>query len=430
MLQLRNYQIDLINRVRNEFIKYKRVLAVLPCGAGKTVCFAYMASEHVKKNGNVWFLVHRQELVEQAKQTFINLNIPTDNVYIGMISSAMKRSDTPSLIIFDEAHHSTAKTWQRVIDKFPNSFIVGLTATPIRMNGEPLGNVYQALCENVTTDYLIKNNYLAPYEYYAPNINIMLPKITRGEFNNAETEYKSVIYGDIKKYINPDSKIIVYCPNVAFSQQLASELPNAAHFDGNTPYDERKQIIHDFRTGKIKILCNVDLIGEGFDVPDCDTVFLLRPTMSTSLFIQQSMRCMRYKPNKTARIYDFVGNCHRHGLPGSITHWDLNQKITAKNPSGERDIITRSCKNCYLVYPGNNPICPYCHFDNGKTKKQIEMEKQAELERITELQKKEAKKEQGMCRDLQSLIQLGIKRGYKNPYFWAKTIYNSRKNRR
>ena len=149
---------------------------------------------------------------------------------------------------------------------------------------------------------------------------------------------------------------------------------------------------------------------------------LLRPTMSVALFIQQSMRCMRYQEGKTAVIYDFVGNCHRHGLPTDDHHWSLDKKIKVRNSSGVPDVITRMCQKCYRVYSGIKPICPYCGFDNHKTRKQLEIEKEAELEQI----KKIERRQQGMARDLNSLVELGKKRGYKNPYFWAKKILESR----
>lgn len=415
LCELRPYQEELIEKTRQAFKNgYKRPLIVLPCGAGKTVCFAYMAHRHT---GKTWFLVHRQELVEQAK----NIVGKTDNIYIGMVGTALKKSPfPPSMIIFDEAHHATANTWQKIINAYPNAYIIGLTATPCRLDGSPLGQIFDCLIEGVDTNWLIDNKYLSPYLYYAPNINTMLPKIKGSDFDASQIEYKSKIYGDINKYIS-DKKTIIYCPNIAFSQAIAHQV-GGVHFDGNTPKKERERIIHDFRVGKIKILCNVDLIGEGFDVPDCECVMLLRPTMSVALFIQQSMRCLRYQPDKVATIYDFVGNCHRHGLLSDDRVWSLDKKVKVRNSNGVPDVITRMCQKCYRVYSGINPICPYCGYDNHKIRKQIEIEKEVELQQI----KKVERREQGMAHDLQSLIALGKKRGYRNPYIWAKKVLEGR----
>ena len=128
----------------------------------------------------------------------------------------------------------------------------------------------------------------------------------------------------------PGEKAICYCHTVGASMDAASEFRahgiSAIHIDAKTPAFERKQIINDFRTGKVQVLTNVDIIGEGFDVPDCSTVILLRPTDSLSLHIQQSMRSMRYQPGKTAKIIDHVGNVHLHGLPDQERVWVLHQK--------------------------------------------------------------------------------------------------------
>ena len=297
-----------------------------------------------------------------------------------------------------------------------------MTATPCRLNGDSLGNIYDNLIVGVESEYLIENGYLCEYDYYAPKINYILPNIKGNDYDVSQIEWKSQIYGDVLKYIDPNRKIIIYCPNIKFSLELEQQLPNARHFDGNTSKEERKQIINDFREGKIRILLNVDLIGEGFDVPDCDCVILLRPTQSLVLYIQQSMRCLRPNENKKAIIYDFVGNVYRHGMPTEKHEWFLNKKVKCKNSNSEPDIITRECKKCYRVYSGTNPICPYCNNHNGKTKKQIEQDKEAELEKI----KKVERRQQGMCRDLTSLIELGKQRGYKNPRWWAEQILKSR----
>lgn len=432
-MKLRKYQEESIEATRDLFRKHnKRVLTVLPCGAGKTVEFAYMCNNH---KGYVWFLVHRKELITQARDTFINNNISLDNVMINMVQTVTRHIDDykkPTMIIFDEAHHSTSKTWTRIIDAFPDVPIIGLTATPARLDGRPLGDIYQAMTIGISARKLIELGYLSEYDYYAPRINLEDAKweIKGSDYDMQSVESsfdKSHIYGDVLKYIKPERKTIIYCPTIKFSKALCENIPGAVHFDGDTPDDERKQIVEDFRTGKIRVLSNVNLIGEGFDCPDCDCVILLRPTMSVSLYIQQSMRCLRPAPNKRAIIYDLVGNVFRHGLPDDDREWSLTKKLKRQNNVDSLPI--RECSHCFRVYPGHQRICPYCGFDNGKTKKEIEIEQQAELERITELKKKQERMEVGMCKDFQSLVALGKRRGYKNPTYWANTILQARYNK-
>lgn len=439
-MKLRDYQKELVKSVRNSFSEgHSKPLVVLPCGGGKTVCFADMANKHIQKNtaqNNVWFLVHRQELIDQTLETFEKFGIPTGSIFVGMVqtlASKIRRGiqlEIPTLIIFDEAHHATAKTWQSIVDYFEGVPMIGLTATPSRMNGESLGHIFDDLVLGADEEYLMKNKYLADYDYYAPKIMKQDFEIRGSDFDQqkvADMFEKKKIYGDVIKYIKPEHKTIVYCPNIAFSEQLAEMIPGAVHFDGGTPKEERRQIVKEFKEGKIRALLNVDLIGEGFDVPDCDCVVLLRPTMSYTLYIQQSMRALRPKPDeRKAVIYDLVGNVFRHGLPTDPKQWSLNKKTRPRNPSGEVDIIVRTCEKCLLTYSGTRPICPYCGHDNKKTRRQIEQEKQEELEKIEKIEKRNKKIEQGLARSYNELVKLGKKRGYKNPQFWAKKVMKSR----
>lgn len=411
-MELRDYQKEIIEKCRVAFASdYKRPLVVLPCGAGKTVCFIYMALRH---KGNVAFLVHRKELVDQTIKAFGG-DLPP-NIYVGMIRS--KLPFEPTLLIIDECHHATAKTYLDVISKYPNAYMVGLTATPCRLDGSALGQVFDTLIVDVDTKWLIDNHYLAPYEYYAPPQQIMLPKMRYGDFAVGEMEYESCIYGDIKKYIS--GKTIIYCPNIRFSRALAIEL-GGEHIDGDTPKKERERITSEFRNGDIDILCNVDLLGEGYDVPACDTVILLRPTMSVALYIQQAMRCMRYVEGKVAKIYDMVGNVHRHGLIDEPREWTLTGKIKCKG-TGEPDIIVRLCKSCFRVYAGNSRVCPYCNATQPLTEREIKQLKEIELEQI----KKTERRKQGMAKSYEQLVAIGKTRGYKNPQYWAKCILKSR----
>lgn len=427
-MNLRPYQTDLIQLTREVFKKgYKRPLVVLPCGGGKTVCFAYMAQQHtlLATTNYVWFLVHRRELITQTLSTFKAMGIPHDRIYIGMIGTALKHPTPPTLIIFDEAHHATARTWQRVIEAYPSVPVVGLTATPKRLNGEALDMIFDTLVDSVSAESLIDNGYLAPYEYYAPRLPVDLTDIPiiGADYDQAvvaDRFERAKIYGDIAKYIDPARKTIIYAPTIAFSQSLAANIKGVVHFDGNTPVAERDRIIKEFRDGTIRCLTNVNLIGEGFDVPDCDTVILARPTQSLSLYIQQSMRCMRYQDNKVAIVYDMVGNAYRHGMPTEQRMWTLAGRIKPKHTT-EQDVIVRECRACFRVYKGNASVCPYCGNDNGKTKQQIKIEADAALQRITEVKRTERRK----ARTLDDLKRIELERGYKKG--WAYRVFNARR---
>jgi superfamily II DNA or RNA helicase len=192
--------------------------------------------------------------------------------------------------------------------------------------------------------------------------------IQNGDYKRSEvTEImeESVIYGEtIKNYkeLANNKKTIVYCASIEASKHTVSEFNKngftAYHLDAKTPKSEREQVVQDFRDNKIKILSNVDLFGEGFDVPDCECVILLRPTKSLSLYIQQSMRSMRYKEGKEAIIIDHVGNCYEHGLPNLEHPWSLEDWKKQKKSEIEEKI--KECPQCFAVIEPSVSICPNC----------------------------------------------------------------------
>lgn len=440
--KLRDYQSDLINKVDVAFTKYKRVLLVAPCGSGKTV----IASDIINNSpGNVLFIVHRKELVDQLTKTLQTLDIPTSNIHVAMIQSFKNMLNVvtfkPDLIIIDEAHHATSKSYVEVLNHFSNVNVLGLTATPVRMSGMPLGDLFEYMVTGVSANDLINRKYLADYDYYAPKIDIdfTAAKIVAGDYKASDIDFlmdTPKIYGDIinnYKKLADNKKTIIYCSSIEYSKKIETLFIDnwypAKHFDGSTPKAERDQIIQDFRDDKIKVLINVDLVGEGFDVPDCECVILLRPTQSLSLYIQQSTRCLRVNGTKKAVIIDFVGNAFRHGMPTEDRKWSLVDDMKCTNKTGEDGILVRQCVHCYKCYQGTSRNCPYCSHDNGKTRQEIARDEQIELELIKEVKKKEMKREQAMAHDMESLIALGRKRGYEDPHYWARMILKSRRYR-
>jgi len=177
----------------------------------------------------------------------------------------------------------------------------------------------------------------------------------------------------------------------------------------------------DFKTGKVKILVNAELYGEGVDVPDCQTVIMLRPTESLSLFIQQSMRCMRYKPNKKATIIDHVANYTRFGLPDTPRTWSLEGRDKKKKASGS-DVPIRTCPHCFAVISAAYSTCPICGYEIEVENKELKVDKSAKVEKIgkdfhfkTDYEKvrySQMKPEDATSfRDLQ---KIGKARGYKS----------------
>lgn len=369
-MKLRPYQQQLIDDVRASLHRgHKAVVAVLGCGGGKSIIQGSIAKQATDRDNRVLFLVHRKELCQQIASTFENVGVDMSLCDVSMVQTVSRRlNELPDydLIITDEAHHSTAKTYTNIYDQFRDVTKLGFTATPIRLNKGGLGEVYSDLITSVSTQWLIENHYLAPYKYYSVKLADTSGLHTvAGEFNQNEVAQlmeNKEIYGDTVKQwkrLAEGKKTIVYCASVEAAKMTAERFSSEGYrsiaLDGKTPQNERSEAMRAFREGEVKILCNMDLFGEGLDVPDCECVVLLRPTQSLSLHIQQSMRSMRYKPNKTAIIIDHVGNCYRHGLPDDEREWSLE-------PKKKQDSIVkiRECKECFSVYPPTMSKCPYC----------------------------------------------------------------------
>ncbi len=391
---LRDYQSSLVNEVHNAWREgFKRPCIVLPCGGGKSIITADMAKRTTDNHKNVLSLVHRQELCEQIEQTFRSYGVDMNFCNVGMVQTITRSLDKipePSLVITDENHHCLAASYRRIYERFPKAYCVGVTATPVRLNGGGLGDVNDKLIVGVSAKWLIKNHYLAPYDYYAPQVADLSGIRSRGGDYSAEDAAAALdrpkVYGDVVKYYKQLSggKAICYCSTIDHSRATCKAFNDAGitsyHIDGKTPQSERERAIQAFRNGDIKILCNVDLISEGFDVPDCECAILLRPTKSLTLFIQQSMRCMRYQPGKKAVIIDHVGNVHRHGLPDTDREWTLDPK---PQRSKVNTVSVRQCTHCFFTHEPS-PICPNCGYVYPKKPRELKEEKETRLTKIVE----------------------------------------------
>ncbi|MDE7365248.1 MAG: DEAD/DEAH box helicase [Ruminococcus sp.] len=431
---LRPYQIDLLEKARVEYRNgAKSPCIVLPCGGGKSVIVAEMAKSATAKGNRVLFLVHRRELVEQIKHTFewwgVDMNL-CDVMMVQTASRHITQIKPPKLVITDENHHSKATTYRKIYDAFPDAKRIGVTATPIRLDGSGLSDVNDALVIGVSAKWLIEHKFLAPYDYYAPAIaDLSGIKTSHGEFETGSMEkilMKSAIYGDVishyKKLV--DSKqAICYCVSVAHSKAVAEAFCNAGikavHIDGTTPKNERDSIISAFRDGGITILCNVDLISEGFDVPDCECAILLRPTKSLTLYIQQSMRCMRYKDNKRAIIIDHVGNYARFGLPDADREWSLQGRPKSEKSRTENEVKVLQCPECFYTFepPDNDEkICPCCNYVFPKKSRNIEEKQDTELKKITSFLLDFSTPDD--CKNMHDLQAYAKKRGYKSGWIY------------
>lgn len=440
-MELRDYQRDLYQKTQDAFRRgAKRVLVCVGCGAGKSYIFAEMARQ---AKGGVLVLTHRRELLEQTGRLFRELGISARIEMILTEANRLGQYPKHTLIITDEAHLSRSSSWMKVLDYY-DTYTVGFTATPIRLDGKPLGDIYDALVTGVSVRWLIDNHRLAPYEYYAPTaVNTDDLKVQCGDYIIKDLESLMIdraIYSDVLRSwerIAKGSKTIAYCVSVKHARETA-ELFSAVGYpaveiDGGTPPKRRAEIMQDFRDGKITMLCNVGIISEGVSIDDVTCCLLLRPTESHALYIQQAMRCMRYAPGKIAKIVDCVGNYTRNPLPDADVEWSLTESVKKKPKLNEEgDFFIRSCPKCFMVFK-TAPVCPYCGEEYPLHPREIEAHENIELARITaaeaeeaERKRKEARRQQGRAQTFPELLEIGKARGYKNPAAWARFVMKGR----
>ena len=442
-IELREYQQDLYDKTVAAFRNgHKRVLVTVGCGAGKSYIFAKMAE---RTKGPVLVLTHRRELLEQTGQLFREHGIAARIEMILTEANRLGQYERPALIITDEAHLSRSNSWMKVLDYY-NTYTVGFTATPVRLDGKPLGDIYDELVTGVSVQWLIENQRLAPYEYYAPNVvETEGLRVQAGDYVVKDLEQlmtERAIYGDvIKSYqrFAPGERSIVYCVSVKHARETADAFNSAgirAEFlSAGTPPGRRQQVMEDFRRGEFTVLCNVGIISEGVSIDEVSCCILLRPTESHALYWQQGMRSMRYQPGKVAKIIDCVGNYTRNPLFDADVEWDLNRSLR-KRPAmnSEGDFSIRSCPKCFKVFK-TAPICPYCGYVYPLHPREIRAHKEIELARITEEQaaeverkRKQSRAEQGRARTFPELLAIGRERGYSNPAAWAQMVMRGRKS--
>jgi superfamily II DNA or RNA helicase len=388
MFKLFDYQLDLIDKARKQ-IADKNVMIVSPPGSGKSVVISEIIKRATEKGGKVLFLVHRKELIEQITSSLIRHEVNLSHVDLLTVGKAKNRLSVikkPTLIITDEGHHGKANTYQAIYNYFEDVPRLGFTATPWRMNGSGFTDTYDVMVEGKSVQWLIDNQRLANCRYYSLlSIDASKLKTRNGEYTSQSIDeaFGKAIYGNVvKEYrqIADGQKAILYAHSIEASKSFSNEFNQvgvvSVHVDSKTPKIERERIMQAFRDGEIQVLCNVDLISEGFDVPDCSVTILCRPTKSLVLYLQQSMRSMRYQPDKTAIIIDCVVNWQIHGLPYTPHNWnEYFQGGWKKARKTENTVQAKQCPDCSAMWPLNQSVCDMCGYNFGERE-------QAEKERI------------------------------------------------
>ncbi len=394
--------------------------------------------------GETLILVHRNELKQQHMELLRNLGITARVETYQTEYRRLGQYPVPRLLIVDEGHLSRSNTWQRVIEYY-NTWTVAFSATPTRMDGKPLGDIFEVLVEGVSVKWLIEHKHLAPYEYYAPTlVDTAGLRIVAGDYVVSDLEQlmsERAIYGDvIKSYcrIAPGERSICYCVSVKHAAETAQAFNDAGiraeYLSSGTSARERKAIMEAFRSGRITVLCNCTLLSEGISIDEVSCVMLLRATESVALGIQQMMRSMRYLPGKVAKIIDFTANYTRISLPDDKREWSLSKPVPKRRSLDDNgNFYIRCCPECYMTF-ATAPKCPFCGTEYPLHPREIQAHQDIELQRITAEEaarvseaKKAARVEQGRATSFEELVKLGRSRGYKNPAFWAAQVMRGRK---
>ncbi len=459
MSVLRPYQVTIIDEARELMQAGNRTILIqAPTGSGKTLLTAHMLKTSAEKGMSSFFVVHRRELIKQSIRAFDQVGVahgvvaadfqedPRHLVQICSVNTLARRwhkLKRPKLVIWDEAHHCAAVGWSTIHKAMPDAFHIGLTATPERLDGTGLGRWFSKMVKGPSVSWLIANGFLAPYKLYAPTVLNTAGMHTRmGDFVKSELVSamdKPSITGDaVREYskLATGKRAVVFCVSVEHSKHVVSQFAaagfRAEHVDGETPTPQRDAAIRKFESGETQVLSNVDLFGEGFDLPSLEVSILLRPTQSLGLYLQQVGRALRPSPGKShATILDHAGNCARHGLPDEEREWTLEGRPRSGRSKPESNLSVKICPKCFAAQFPGAPACLYCGTV-FEVKQRVIDQIEGDLSEVTKetLVRRRRDIEKQRCQSLDELIALGRRRGYKRPGIWAKHIWNYRQSKK
>ena len=392
-IQLYEYQRDMLRQIEDAFVTHQSVMVQMPTGTGKTVLISEVVKREERrvKNPCVWIVVHRRELVEQIKETLerrlgTSLDAEREKSSVIEVFSIQWLSrhyqeldEQPTLIVIDEAHHAVAKTYEEVMNAYPNAKKLGVTATPCRLTKRGFTDLFEVLLCSHSIPKFIKEGYLSDFDYISLNPNSedqkkidgLEKRAADGDYNIAEMQEvldckPSIgrLYQTIKDFA-AGKKGIVYAINIEHAEHIAEYYREqglaAVAISSKTPKEERRRMIELFKEGSagnkpyctspslittvgqdetpkgIQILVNVDLFGEGFDCPDVEFIQLARPTLSLAKYLQMVGRGLRVaKGKECCTLLDNVGLYRLFGLP--TTDWDWSAMFLGRQ-AGKGDIV-------------------------------------------------------------------------------------------
>ena len=459
MIELRPYQHLAIENLRTSIrLKNKRVLLQASTGSGKTIVACEMIRLALGKSKSALFIAHRKEIILQSSQKLdafgidhgiIMANHSRKNdrpVQVASIQTLTRRDKPPAdLIIVDECHLSCSTSYKEILKEYPNAVVIGLTATPVRLDGRGLSEVYDDIVEVVPMAQLIADGHLIKPRVFAPfRPDMKGVRTVKGDYDAAQTSAimdNKKITGDIVKHWQVHAlnrKTIVFASSVVHSKNIVMAFMakgiSARHLDATTSGSERDRTLAEWREGKFHVLSNMGLFVEGLDVPEASCCVLARPTKSVTIYLQAVGRIMRPAENKTeCIILDHAGLTYEHNLVDTPRKWSLHGR-TKRTKSETPIVLVHVCDACFYAYSRTEHpnVCPECGVQT-QLYQPPQVNAKGELveltaEKMAWLKAKEKQKaiaEFKAAKTLDQLIELGKQRGYKPG--WAYKMEAERK---
>lgn len=451
--------VDAVGAAMRRRVKY--VLMQGATGSGKSIQGAFMIQRSSAKGNKAWFIVPRRELIFQMSETFRDFQIdhsfiasgylydPFALVHVcssGTLVGRLDKLTAPAIAFIDETHFGN-DTLDVIIQwlKAAGTYIVGLSATPWKMNGEGLGKWYDAMVCGPKIKWLIENQRLQNYRYFAPSSpDLSGVRITAGDYNQKDLSGKlaadNARVGNMVEHYKKNAmgrRGITFGVSIDDSQKIAESYRaagvTAMHIDGKTPDDERRRIAKAFARREILQLCCNDLLVFGWDLAAASGIKDVvvecmsdgQPTKSVAKQKQKNGRNLRYdKFNRDPHLFfDHSNNLKEHGYPCEEPTWTLSDQEKGSGNSNIRLLPVKQCEKCFYCETPK-PACSNCGFEHPIAYREISEVAGDLIELSPEERTKIRVKEERECKTLKDFIDLGESRGYEEPVLWAKRKMN------
>jgi superfamily II DNA or RNA helicase len=352
-------------------------------------------------------------------------------------------ADFFQLLIVDEAHHAVAGTWAKVLAAMPRAHVLGVTATPERLDGRGLGDQFDVMVKGPDAGWLTEQGFLVRARVFAPP-GVDLSGIKRYDTKKGHDEAEARLrqgqaMGDAVSHYRRtiadvyNGTAISFCCSVAHAEAVAEAFRAqgilAATLDGRMDRGHRRRLIADLGAGVLKVLTSCDIISEGTDIPSVTGGIGLRPTDSLGLHLQQMGRILRPCPGKPYAAWnDHVGNTLRHGLPTDPREWSLEGRPKGKARKPSDAIPIRICPACFSAIPSTANPCPECGHEVEQARRKLEVV-EGDLRELTgaELRRQE-RREVAQARTREELETIARERGYRPG--WVQHMLAARGGRR